>query len=223
MRFAILIALLWATNATAGTSEFSLELGNLQNSDPAYDIFSRYDGTPSQGLRLGIGIRDRLSVIGSWHHSSRGAEVYYESYYYDDEPAYSDEPYGYEEEYDNGYLMHTKFNLSQYQIGLKSELKLFDWLFPYFTGQGIFAHGTMRFDDDTSTRSNAGQIRRDGFGGGFMGTAGADFRLAQKMLPFTLGLHIEGGYAWISPMKFTDVGSMQPKGGVLRSGLGIRF
>jgi len=222
MRFATLIALFWASTATAATSEFSVEVGNMNISDPAYEVFTRFGEVPSGGLRIGVGIRDRLAVIGSWHNTTRGADLYYENYDYD-EPVYEEEDVYYDEEYDGGYLMHSKFNLSQYQIGLKSEIKMFEWLFPYFTGQGIFAHSTIRFDDDTSTRSNIGQVRRDGFGAGFMGTVGADFRLPQKRLPFTVGLHVEGGYTWISPMKFNDLGSIQPKGAVLRTGLGLRF
>jgi hypothetical protein len=220
MRFAtLLLGLLLTSTASAGTSEFSIEAGNIGVTDPAYEVFTQYGGAPSGGLRIGVGIRDRLAVIGSWHHTTRGAELYYSSY---EEVDYD---YGedYDYDYEPGYLLHSKYSLSQYQVGLKSEMKVFDWLFPYFTGQGVFAHSTIRLDDDTSTRSNAGQIRRDGVGAGFMGTVGADFRLPQKRLPFTVGLHIEGGYTWISRMNHKDLGSVQPKGAVLRSGIGLRF
>lgn len=222
MRFStILITLLWTSTASAGTSEFSIEFGNMNISDPSYEMFDRHGDVPSGGLRLGVGVRDRLTVIGSWHKTTRGASLHYESYHYDDY-GYEGEVY-YESDYDPGYLIQSKFNLNQYQVGLKSEMRVFDWLFPYFTGQGIFAHSTVRFDDDTSTRSNIGQIRRDGVGAGFMGTVGADFRLPQKRLPFTVGLHIEGGYTWISPISHKELGSIQPKGPVLRSGIGLRF
>lgn len=218
MKYLALLAFFWAPSAVAGTSELSFELGNLSNPDPMYDLFSDWNDTPSQGFRVGISARDRLSVIGGWHQANRGARVY--TYYGD--TAYADEPDYYYEEGDT-YVVNTALQLNQYQAGLKSELKIWNWLYPYFTGQALIVHGTVRIDDDTSTRNNPGQIRKDSLGVGALGTIGLDFRLPQKMLPLTLGWHVEGGYALVSPMGYGDLGKMSPRGVVIRSGIGIRF
>jgi hypothetical protein len=179
-----------------------------------YQLFNHGDATPSAGLRVGIGVRDRLSIIGGWHNSKQGLELHYEEVH---------DEYDEYDEYGSEYLLTTGLSLNQYQAGLKSEMRITDWLYPYFTGQALLVHGTVRLDDDTSTRSNPGQVRRDSLGVGVMGTIGIDIRIPQKMFPFTLGWHIDGGYAWVSPMNYKDLGQLTPGGTVLRSGLGIRF
>ena len=222
MKALALIALLWTTSATAATNEVSFELAGITNPDPMYDLFSDWNAMPSQGFRVGISARDRLSVIGGWHQANRGTGVHvFDDYGYGDYDDYDDYDYDYGE--GERYLFNSALQLNQYQVGLKSELKFWSWLYPYFTGQALLVHGTIRIDDDTSTRFNPGQIRRDGIGIGAMGTIGLDFRLPQRMFPFTLGWSIEGGYAIVSPMGFGDLGTMRPRGAVLRSGIGIRF
>ena len=183
-----------------------------------YDLFSDWNATPSQGFRVGISARDRLSIVAGWHQANRGADLYsfYEGDYYED---YDDDYYGEGETY----LVSTALQLNQSQVGLKSELKFWNWLYPYFTGQALIVHGTVRIDDDDTTRVNPGQIRKDSVGFGAMGTVGLDFRLPQQMFPFTLGWYIEGGYALVSPMSYGELGKMSPRGAVLRSGIGVRF
>ena len=54
--------------------ELSVELGQLHNADPTFDLFSENNGMPSCGWRGGARGAERLAVTGGWHRVRRGAD-----------------------------------------------------------------------------------------------------------------------------------------------------
>lgn len=201
----VILATVLASPALA-SSEISAEFGTLYNGDPQFDIFSSLDAIPSGGVRVGYAVHDNVSVIAGYHHGQRGADVY----------TFSDE-----EEFD--LVLRTAFSANEFTVGAKGEVPVFSWLVPYATAQGMLFHGVMRFDDDPYDRRSPGQVRKAGLGGGGLLTGGLDFRIPQGGAPFTLGLHVEAGYALISNVGFGDYGRIRPGGFVMRTGLGLRF
>ncbi|MFT4625953.1 MAG: hypothetical protein ACI8PZ_004624 [Myxococcota bacterium] len=193
---------LLSTTAFAGVGgEISAELGQLHNGDPTYDLFSNRDGMPSRGLRVGIAPVERFTVLAGWHRVRRGADL--------------DLPGG---------SLNAAFFADEFTLGPKVDLNIGDIFYPYATVQGVLFRGVMKLDDDPDRDDNAGQIRAAALSGGALFMGGLELRNpSSDMLPLQFAVHVEAGYGLISRGNYDTLGSMQPGGFVLRTGVGVRF
>lgn len=203
-----MIALLLST-ALAIEVEGAVEVGSLHNGDEAYDLFSRGNALPSAGLRVGVRPTGDTHVpvgfIATWHHNTRGSRVFAE-----------DEGGG------RGFT--SAFTTDTFALGAKVDADIGGVFAPYVTAQGLVMRGLARFDDDLSVNDNPGQVSVAGVAPGVLAMGGVELSNPRfGSLPFEVTWHLEVGYGFVGRMDLDTLGSMQPGGVVVRSGLGVRW
>jgi len=200
----VLAALCAALPAQAADHELSLEMGSLAVRDPAWNTFSSADAMTTLGLRAGYRVHDRVAVIGSYHHTRTGSDVF------DDDG--------------EGLLARAAFFGNEFTLGAKADVSIKDFMLPYVTVSGLVFHSDARFDDAPNDDDNPGQIKETALSGGFRGMGGLEFRIPRWEPPgFTVGAYLEFGYTYLSPLSFGDLGDMELGGFTARGGLGVRY
>jgi len=81
----------------------------------------------------------------------------------------------------------------------------------------------MKFDDDPESKNNAGQIAQSGTALGVLTMGGVEFRSPAKENKIAFSFHVEAGYGWFQTATFGDLGTMQPGGYALKTGIGLRL
>lgn len=208
MRATILfgLSLFSLTAHAAPHGELSVEAGAIDNLDDAYQLFHWGVSMPSQGVRAGIKFHDRLTAIGSWNHTAIGATVATR------EGDYSDS-------FESGLFMETFF------AGVKADLNIRGFFYPYATAQVATAFTTMLLDDDPYIDGNAGEIRANGIMPGVHGSVGAELRTPEGFIPggLQVALYIDVGLTHLASASFEPIGDMGAGGSTFRTGLGVRF
>jgi len=202
-------ALLIAGPASAAGNEVSVEMGTLTSNHATYNAFSEGAGMPSYGLRLGLGVTDRVAVIGGYHRVRRGAEL-------------SDERNSF----------GTNYLVDELTLGAKADVPLRkDVAELYATASALGYRGTMRFDGDISRKNNTDQIRSSALSVGALATAGVEIMVPTRTW-FSPAVHVEVGYGGALRHRYTlsdnegnrvAIGEMSVSGVAVRAGVGVRF
>jgi hypothetical protein len=203
---ATLLGATLSSTALAGVGgEASVELGNLQNHDDAYTLFSDGVAMPSRGIRGGVRVADRFTVLAGWHRVQRGATVFVAA-----------------EGSDRRF--HAAFFADEFTLGLKADLDVAHFFYPYATVQGMLLRGVMKFDDDErDDEEDPSQIKASAVAPGALLMGGMEFRIPQGSWPLTAAWHVEAGYGLVASADYGAFGTMRPGGFALRTGLGVRF
>jgi len=196
--------MLWLIGtALAADHEVSFELGHLQNSDPAYDLFAGegHNGMLTWGARASVAVHSRVAITSSWSHTQRGATV---------------------STGDTSFV--AAWSADFWGVGVRGDLEPLPFLLPYVSAQAVLARGLIRLDEDTSENEPLGQLSDASLAPGGLFAAGIELRIPKGSAPFTLAWHLEAGYGLVGTLHFTKVDEhMQPGGLHLRGGMGIRF
>lgn len=199
----------WGLSAPALAQDIDgslqVEFGRMDNDDPGFDVFSNRNRMPSWGVRGGISIGDNLSVIGGWHRVRRGseAELYWGS--------------------STSETIAAAYFADQFTLGPKVGLRVGEIFYPYASVEGLLYRSTLRFDDDTTTKSNLGQITSAGMAPGIIAMGGSEFRSPTGIVGLMIVFNAELGYSWVGSVNYGEVGDIKPGGLVFRMGAGIRF
>jgi hypothetical protein len=188
--------------AFAASNEVSVELGTLYTDDPSWALFSDTEGLPSKGLRFGYAVHDRVAVVGGWHHVRRGAELTLAS---------------------GSMSTSSAFLGDEFTLGARGDVAIGDAILPYVALSAMMVRGDVRLDDDFEDDDNPGQVRETDWAPGGLAVGGIELRIPQDEAPFTLAMHLEAGYGATAPLRFGEVGQIQPAGFVMRGGVGVRF
>jgi hypothetical protein len=199
------ISLLFAVVSPAAmaseTFEASFEISTLQVADDNFDLFSSRGAIVTPGLRLGVAVHERVTLVAGWHHGRTGGEL----------RGPSDE-----------FLLHTALFTHQYSLGVKATLPVDYVVVPYATLQGTLFHAVARFDDAPRVWDSPGQLTRVGLAPGGSLTGGAEINIPVDWAAKPK-LHIEAGYGLFSGANFEDIGSLRPGGYTIRAGMGASF
>lgn len=201
---AILIAL---APAWAASHEIDVEAGWVGSPDPALSVYSDSPLLGSVGLRAGYALTERLAVIGGWQRGRVGHELY------------AADSTG----EDDGGSLRAGLTTDQITLGLKGDVRIAKWLYPYATAQGDLAVLTARFDDDAEVDDNPGQVKGTGVTGGFALAAGVEFPIGLGDLGIAVAPYTEFGYTWLAPTALGDFGELAIRGFSGRAGVGLRF
>jgi len=201
--FFALLALLLPVAAHGADDEVSLELGSIGTPDADWALFSDTERLPTQGLRLGWAVHDRVALVAGWHRGAQGMTVGGETTGQSDFVA--------------------TFGAHLFSLGAKADVALTPWFAPYATAQAIGLIGTVRLDDDPEDDENPNQIAESAFAPGAMGTAGVEFRIPFHDGAFAAATSLEMGYAWLAPLAYDTLGDLQFRGFAVRWGVGARF
>jgi hypothetical protein len=198
----VLCLALFAGSAPAVAADLGLqlsgELGRLHNADPTYDLFSNRDVMPSRGLRVGLTVADTVTIETGWHRVRRGLA----------EPTLG---------------IQTAFFADEFILGPKISRGFGDVFYPYVATHGALMRGVMKFDDDPDSRRNAGQVAEAGVALGVLAMGGVELRSPAKEGKIAFSVHLEGGYGWFQTAAYGDLGTMQPGGFALKTGIGLRL
>lgn len=203
------LGLLLASPALAAEDEISVELGVYSNNSESYGLFSEGPAEPVLGLRGGYAIGDHFAVVGGLSHGWRGAR------------AFTSE----------SQVLGAAYSATELSAGLKVDTVWEDTIAPYVLASAMGWYGVMRFDDDTSTRLNPGQVRSSALSLGGRVVGGAEMRFARdaKVRP---AVHMELGWAGVLPHTYSvddvdgnaeTLARMGWSGLVFRMGGGVRF
>lgn len=200
------LSLFSLTAHAAPHGELSVEVGGIDNYDRAYEVFDWGATMPSQGIRAGIKFHERFTAIGSWNHTAVGATV-------------TTREGEYSNSFESGLFMETFF------AGVKADLNVRGFFYPYATAQVATAFSTMLFDDDTSVEGNAGEVRATGIMPGIHGSIGAELRTPEGFIPggLQVALYLDVGLTHLGKASFEPIGDMSAGGNTVRAGLGVRF
>ncbi len=208
MRTMILFGLsLFSLNAHAAPhGELSVEVGSIENYDRSYEVFNWGVTMPSQGVRAGIKFHDRFTAVGSWNHTAVGATV-------------TTREGEYSNSFESGLFMETFF------VGVKADLNVRGFFYPYATAQVATAFTTMLLDDDINVNGNVGEIRSNGIMPGIHGSIGAELRTPEGFIPggLQVALYLDVGLTHLAKASFEPLGDMSAGGNTVRAGLGVRF
>jgi len=98
---------------------------------------------------------------------------------------------------------------------------------PYFGMYGALhlqgLYGDLRMDDDPDDDANPGQLQASGFTGGAGASVGIQAVAPTRSRQVSVLFRMEAGYAWFAPLDLGDVGSLDPQGVSIRTGIGLRF
>ena len=186
----------------------NVEMGSIANHDPSYDLFSNGDGMRSMGLRGGVRLGEHLTVLGGWHRVRRGAVVWV-----------GNNDTGSED----GASFYAALLVVELSLGVQAGVPLGDYIYPYVGVDGMLFRGVMKFDEDLSTRSNAGQVAAGGAAPGVLPVGGVEFRSPTGVDALEIGFYFELGYSAFANASFGELGQMKPGGLSARGGLGVRF
>jgi hypothetical protein len=199
-----LTALCIALPSQAADHELSFEMASFAAKDPAWDTFSPDNTMTTLGLRAGYRVHDRVAVIGSYHHTRTGSDLY--------------------DGINDVTLGRAAFFGNEFALGGKADLSVKDFMLPYVTLSGLLLYSDVRFDDDPDDDDNPGQVKETTFSGGLRGMGGLEFRIPRWEPPgFTVGAYLELGYTYLSPISVGGLGDMDLGGFTVRGGLGVRY
>lgn len=192
---------LWLSAAFAADNEINVEVGTLTNTDNSFSWFADDNGMASFGLKGGVAVHDRVAILGGWQHAGRGATVYTD---------------GSTSQFD------TALRTEVFSLGGKVDAPVTDWFLPYIAANALLVRGGLTIDEDGDTQGGA-DIRKGSVAPGVAALGGVEFRIPQGSAAFTLAATTEVGYAYVAPMSFDGLGSVQPGGLIVRGGVGVRF
>lgn len=192
------------STASAASVEADFEAGWVASPDPALDLYSPSPLLGTVGLRLGYPLTERLAVIVGWQRGRTGQQIYVGS-----GPSGGD--------------LHSGLTTDQVTAGVKGDVRIASWLFPYATAQGDLAVLTARFDDDLSEDDNPGQQKGTGVTGGFALAGGVEFPIPLGQLGVSIAPYSEFGYTWLAPTALGEFGDLAVRGFSGRAGVGLRF
>jgi hypothetical protein len=212
MRKSTLIAV--AATAFAGNANaqdiggtINLELGTIANHDPVYDVFSDGDGMASRGIRGGVRLNENISVIGGWHRVRQGSEVFVEGVNGGEDATFT-----------------AALFADELSLGVQAGVPFGeDVFFPYVGLDGMLFRGVMKFDEDTSTKKNSGQVISAGAAPGILPVGGVEFRSPTGSTDLQVAFFLEMGHTWFTGADFGDIGMMKVGGLSARGGVGLRF
>lgn len=201
--------------------ELSFEVGTTHDASSNAEFLHGGEGVTSNGLRLGYGLSDHWSVIGGWHRTRYGRELYLAEG--------TDEWSG-----DGGF--RELFVLDQLSLGLKARQSVNPWLVPYMNLQLVAARGSVRFDDAAEEDDNPNELRARDWAPGAMLMAGVEVD-PLRVFGGRLGSYLELGYDYTLPIRLVDddgltggsggdpveLGDVQLQGFALRWGIGYHF
>ena len=208
--------------AHAASHELSLELGSFGTRDDRFDLFHERSLLGTYGLRGGIALHDRVSLLVGAHYASTGNEVWVEggSNYEDD----------YEEE---GASFRAAYRGAHLLVGPKLDIPVADWGFPYLTVQGALFVGRVYLDEGPDDTENAGQLAATGLNPGGVAAVGLDIVPVHLRGGRTgFGSHIEMGYGLVAATGFdqkpevgeaAEIARFGMGGFYLRAGVGVYF
>ena len=199
-----LLALLALPGAAfAADREVSLELGTLAAPDANWELFSETPRLPTQGVRIGWPVHDRVAIVAAWHRGARGTTLGGES------TGQSD--------------FIAAFSAHSVALGAKADYPLAPWFAPFATAQAIGLVGTVRLDDDPDDDENLNQLSHTAFAPGALATAGIELRIPLADGDFAAATALDMGYAWLAPLSYDTLGDLAFHGFILRWGVGARF
>lgn len=217
---AVSVGLLSTSGALAADHEVSFEVSSLVNNSDSYNVFSGgRQGMTALGVRGGWAFHDRLALIGGFQHHRRGSEVYLQ---------------------ESEASMVAAYFATTYSVGIKADIEPVRWLQLYTTAQASLYQGLMKWDNEPDSRTNLGQLQSSGISGGGVFAGGVEFRIPKGLkLPVGFGFYTEMGYGIIARHSYNNpkdpnapdmtwedgqsIGTMQPGGFTIRSGIGVRF
>jgi len=210
--------------AFAAQHEVDLEVGWLLNRSTSWNRVSDGSTFPSVGVRVGARLHRNVAAIAGWQHGQTGVSVRPDSdgdtyYYYED---YYTDGTSYDEGRPNGNF-RTAFYGDTFTLGAKGDVVVNEYFVPYLTVQGALQRGLLRVDADASDDENLGQIQKSAVTGGFVGALGAECPVALGTSGIAVAPYVEVGYAWLAPLKFESIGSLEQGGFAGRAGFGLRF
>ena len=199
-----ILALTLGLSQPAAAGPYSLDVvnGSILTDDPRWNIFSDRDALTGWGLRAGYAVNSNLSGVVGWQYAEDGGTLYSDS---------------------GDTYLHLALVSNQLSLGPKFSLDVLSWLQPYATVQARALYGRARLDDDTDHDDNLNQLRRSGFAVGGLAAGGVDLvtRRVDKAVRPTL--HVELGYAALTPLKLDDLGEIELHGFYSQWGVGARF
>ncbi len=201
--------------------EIAFELGTTHDASSNAEFLHGGEAASSQGLRLGFGLGEHLSLIGGWHRSRYGQEIILVS----DSTEWTG---------DGG--LRSQFVLDQLSAGVKVRREVRPWLQPYANAQLVLARAEVRLDDASEEDENPNELRAKGLAPGAMVMAGLEVdplrafggRLGSYLelgYDYTLPLHLrdEAGHEGSSGGDEVELGDVRLQGFALRWGVGYRF
>lgn len=189
--------------ALAADREVSLELGSIASSDPQWDLFSDSPRLPTQGLRIGWPVHDRVALVAAWHRGAQGSTLGGEGTGQSDFVA--------------------AFSAHALALGAKADLELTPWFVPFATLQALGLLGTVRLDDDPDDDHNPNQLSHSAFAPGALAAAGLELRLPLHHDAFAAATSLDLGYALLGPLHYDTLGPLHLGGFTLHWGVGARF
>lgn len=195
------IALSLAAHAAPPELSFDLELGQLHNGDPAFDLFSERNGMPSRGGQIGVRVASFAVVQASAHHLGRGVTI---------SPA-------------DGQSISSAYQANEWTAGLRVDHLFADVFAPYAAVHGMVLQGTMKFDDDAGRDGNPNELAEHGVHPGALFLGGVELRGPQGDRKWTAGTFFEAGYGLVARADYGAFGDMKPGGFAMRAGIGLRL
>ena len=220
--------LVTSASAWAGIGgEASFETGNISNSDETFALVSPTERLRSGGVRAGVRLTERLTVLAGYHHSNIESTVRF----YGDDGGYEG-TYDYEDYYDedvntgaHATSFDTRLSTHIISVGPKLDVNIKGVFYPYISAQALVTVQNMALGDDLNGSNSATEVLASGSTVGAAGMLGAEFRTPPGILPFgsQVALYFELGHTVTSVATFEPIGDMQNSGYTVRSGVGLRF
>ncbi len=221
------IALLSAFAHAGGLSEISVQMGRFGAPDDNWSsTFSDSSGVPGQGLRVAWRLGDGpdanprgLEIVADWDHEVRGAQL----------DIGSDAGWG--DDYADTSVLYTKFVGNRFALGPRLSYRVGDWFVPYATAQLAAWQSRIAIDEDIEDDENPNQVAIGSLTGAGVVAVGFDVRPITIGERARVGSHLELGYGYALPMRYTadnggkglDIGSLDFRGLTVNWGVGIRL
>lgn len=209
------------------TAGIYFEGGGLQTFDSITDDLIGYQ-LDMAGIRVTRDLNANVSLLASWNMGGIRSDS---NTYYD---------YGYYEyDYDDDYYYHesnvgTVATFNQLMTGVRYSYRLTSWLHPYASAQALVQHGHLLITDDYDSERPLYEFRSNAFGVGGAGVVGLEFRTKKIAKKYKLSTYFEGGYAAMTPLKFSytsgvddaqknSLGQLRFGSAYSRIGIGLKF
>lgn len=199
-----------STTAAAAENQVDFILNSQTTNADGWQIIDNDGAHSSFGARVGVAMGEHLSILGSYHYGSTGADVF--SSDWDDEGI---DPPG------DGFTMaYFGHGLA---VGPKVSSRINRIATGYATAQLSGQLATIRVDADDVLDDDATQLQERGFAPGAVAALGAEFNLPFNRRAWTPAAHVELGYGHTLNMTFDTFGQMNFSGFYANWGVGVRF
>lgn len=171
--------LLSAPQAHAADHEVAAQWSMMGATDDRFDLIHDRDRISTFGLRGGVAVHDRVSILAGWHRGAWGSDV---------------ELYG---EGDDGDWEYRTFGAAyrgnRFTLGPKVDVQAVDYFTPYATVQGVLMVGRLLVDEDPEEEDDLNQLAATGLQPGGLAAIGFDI-VPYRAGRLGVGFHVEGGY-----------------------------